>query len=44
MKLLQVVKVLWKFLKKIVPEPKPEPEQPKEPTLDEQVQDATKNM
>ena len=27
---------------KIVPEPKPEPEQPKEPTLDEQVQDATK--
>ncbi|MEB8647314.1 flagellar basal body M-ring protein FliF, partial [Bacillus cereus] len=27
---------------KIVPEPKPEPEEPKEPTLDEQVQDATK--
>ncbi|MCQ6342101.1 flagellar M-ring protein FliF [Bacillus cereus] len=27
---------------KIVPEPKPEPEEPKEPTLDEQVQAATK--
>ena len=25
-----------------MPEPKPEPEEPKEPTLDEQVQDATK--
>ncbi len=27
---------------KIVPEPKPEPEESNEPTLDEQVQDATK--
>ena len=42
MKLPQVMKVSWKFLKKNSAEPKPEPEEPKEPTLDEQVQDATK--
>ena len=36
------MKVSWKFLKKNSARAKPEPEEPKEPTLDEQVQDATK--